>query len=186
MNKKQCEEIELVKRFFCEIGRPDVPLEAGDRPDVMARVDGERVGIEVTQFHADEKPGGRGGSNLRAQEVEKVRASGGGPYPHLWGNPDPRCGLVTRINEKISTAATYDKTGYDQLWLLICSQVPAIGAIGSTYALDFLDYVTVLNRETHAQLCKSPFSAVHFYLMMSHCIFSWSCSEKWHKVYPKD
>lgn len=166
--------------FFCEIGRPDAPLEAGDRPDVIALVDDERIGIEVTQFHADEKPGGRGGSDLRAQAIEKVRGSGGGPYCQ-WGVPNPLCGLVTRINKKISTAATYDKKGYDQLWLLVCSQVPEIDAVGATFALPpFID-VPDLNRETHVQLCESHFSAVHLYFIMDRRIFSWSRSGQWHE-----
>jgi hypothetical protein len=178
MSQKQCEEIELAARFLREIGHADVRLEAGDRPDVVALIDSERVGIEVTQFHADEQAGVKG-SALRAEEVKNVKDSGGRPYSQ-WGVANPLPGLVARINEKISVAAAYDKTGYEELWLLISSQLPKIGASISTFAFAPFVNVTNLNKATHMQLCGSSFSAAHFHLMMSHCVYSWSRSEEWH------
>jgi hypothetical protein len=184
MNQKQCEEVELARRFLHEIGHADVCLRPGDKPDVVAIIDGKHIGIEVTQFHADEQSGVKG-SALRAEEVKKAKASGARSYAQ-WFVPNPLPGVIARINEKISDAAAYDKAGHVQLWLLISSQLPKIGALGSTFAFaPFVD-VTELNRATHMRLCRSSFSAVHFHLMMSHGVYSWSRSEQWHVTKPPD
>jgi hypothetical protein len=184
MNQKQYEEMELATRFLREIGYANVRPQAGDRPDVVAIIDGKRIGIEVTQFHADEQSGVRG-SALRAEEVKKVKGSGERPYGQ-WGITNPLPGLVARVNEKISDAAAYDKTGYDQLWLLISSQLPKEDALAATFAFaPFVD-VTKLNAATHMQLCRSSFSAAHFHLMMSHEVYSWSPSEQWRVTKPPD
>ena len=115
----------------------------------------------------------------RRHQVKNVKDSGGRPYSQ-WGVANPLPGLVARINEKISVAAAYDKTGYEELWLLISSQLPKIGASISTFAFAPFVNVTNLNKATHMQLCGSSFSAAHFHLMMSHCVYSWSRSEEWH------
>jgi hypothetical protein len=178
MSQKQCEEMELAARFLREIGCADVRLEAGDRPDVVALIDGNRVGIEVTQFHSDEQAGVKG-SPLRAEEVKKFKDSGEHPYSQ-WFVPNPLPGLVARITEKISVAAAYEKTRYQQLWLLILCQLPKGGALGSTFVFPSFVDVTDLNKSTHMLLCGSSFSAAHIHLMMSHGVYSWSRSEQWH------
>ena len=175
MNKKQTEDMDLVARFLCELGWTDVCLEAGDRPDVVALINRKSIGIEVTKFHADERPTFKG-STLRVEEKKKVSKSGGGAYA-MWGVTNLIPGLVTRINEKIKVATTYDHTCYEQLWLLISSQIPMVNAVVSTFAFP-LD-ISELNDATHAQLCRSLFSAVHFHLMMTHGVYSWSRTERW-------
>jgi hypothetical protein len=170
--------MECAARFLREIGHGDVRLEAGDRPDVIALIYGKRVGIEVTQFHADEQAGAKG-SALRAEAEKKVKDSGGRPHSQ-WAIANPLPGLVARINEKISVAAAYDKTGYEQLWLLICSQLPKIEALAPTFAFPHFVNVPDLNDATHMRLCGSGFSAAHFYLMTSHSVYSWSRAEQWH------
>ena len=177
MNAKQSEEVELVARFLAEIGRTAVHLKPADRPDVVAHIDGKHIGIEVTQFHGDEQPGIKG-SSLRAEESKKVSNSGGRPYS-VWGIADPMPALVARINEKISAAATYGHDACDEMWLLVSSQVPKVGATAATFAFaPFVD-VTKLNKATHSQLSASPFSAAYFHLMMTHNVFCWSRLSGW-------
>jgi hypothetical protein len=176
--------MELAALFLREIGHADVCLQAQDRPDVVAIIDGKSIGIEVTQFHADERSGVRG-SALRAEQVKKVKGAGERPYGQ-WGVTNPLPGLVARVNEKISDAAAYDETGYEQLWLLISSQLPKLGALVSTFAFPPFVDVNELNNATHLQLCGSSFSAAHFHLMMSHGVYSWSRLEQWHVTKPPD
>jgi hypothetical protein len=167
--------MELADRFLREIGYADVCLRAWDRPDVIAIINGKRVGIEVTQFHADEQSGVRGSA------LRKVKDSSG-----QWVPANPLPGLVARIKKKISDAVSYDKTGYDQLWLLISSQLPKEDALAATFAFaPFVD-VTKLNAATHMQLCRSSFSTAHFHLMMSHEVYSRSPSEQWRVTKPPD
>ena len=170
--------MELATRFLRDVGHADVRLETGDRPDVVAHIHGKRIGIEVTQFHADENQSVNG-SALRAEEVKKAKDSGGGSYLQ-WGVANPMPGLVTRIKDKILAASAYNKEFYDNLWLLISSQLPKAGALGSTFVFAPLINVIDLNNATHMQLCGSSFSAAHLHLIMNQSVYSWSRSEQWH------
>ena len=171
-SRKQLEEMELASRFLALLGHPHAQLERGDRPDVVAVIDGQRVGIEETKFHGDAQPG-ISGSPLRAAETQVAKQANGHPY-FMWGVPDPSPGIVARIKDKIECAAKYDATRYSELWLLISSQLPMSGAVASTFVFPPLLNVSSLNNSTHSILSASPFSAAHLHLAMTHGLFSWS------------
>ena len=78
------------------IGSREQTHPASNKRKGIALIDGERVGMEVTQFHADEWPGVKR-SALRAEEVKKVKDSGGRSYSQ-WGVANALPGLVARIN----------------------------------------------------------------------------------------
>ncbi|HEU0195799.1 MAG TPA: hypothetical protein VFQ88_01115 [Nevskiaceae bacterium] len=177
LNQKQSIEMELARRCLQDIGRGGAHLEAGDRPDVVTVIDGKRTGIEVTQFHADERSGVKG-SALRAKEEKCLKISGP-RATSTWIPADPHPALIARITEKITTASKYDNTCYDQLWLLISSQIPMMSATASTHTFAFLIDITKLDAATHMQLFGSAFSAVHVHLMRDHKVFSWSRAERW-------
>ena len=142
------------------------------------QINGVRTGIETTQFRADEHERVRG-SALRATEERLARQLQGQPSP-VWGisNPNPR--LIARITDKIAIAATYDVTSYGQVWLLVSTGIPKLGAVVSTFAFPaFLD-IDVLNRATHESLCRSSFSAVYVHMLLPSALFSWSRERKWH------
>ena len=83
---KQLEELDLATRFLAALGCAAIELEASDRPDVIVTLHGVRVGIEVTQFHADERLGSIG-SPLRKAEVQLARKYPEAPHS-MWGVPD--------------------------------------------------------------------------------------------------
>lgn len=178
MNQKQQEEMEQAARFLRALGHVGARLEAGDLPDVIAFIEGRRIGIEVTQFHADEQPDVPG-SSLRAAEKKKAKDAGGRPY-FQWGVANPLPGLVARIKDKIAIVAAYDETRYAELWLLISSQLPKMGALAATYAVPGFIDIPQLNQDTHAALSRSSFAAVHLHLMLSHAVYSWTRAEQWH------
>ncbi len=174
--QKQQEELELTRRFFVLFGHPDAKLEAVDCPDVIAIVDGHRIGIEVTQFHSDEQSG-TSGSPLRAEEAQKVIQAEGRPYS-MSGKANPLTGIVARIQDKVERATKYDSSRYSELWLLISSQVP--GAVASTFISPSLVDIPKLNETTHKLLTMSPFVAVYLHLVMTHNLFSWSRENQWY------
>lgn len=175
---KQQEELELAGRFLALLGHPQAQLEVGDRPDVVAIIDGHRIGIEVTEFHSDEQLG-NSGSRLRAEETQKAKQAAGHPYS-MWVEPKPLPGILARVADKIKRSTKYDSSQYSELWLLISSQLPILGALATTYA--FLPFVDIedLNKATHNLLTASPFSAVHLHLVMDHSLFSWSRENQWY------
>ena len=177
---KHQEEIALAARLLEALGHADAVPEASDRPDVSVQINDVRTGIEVTQFHADEREGARG-SALRATEERSARQSPGQPIS-VWGISDPNPGLIARIKDKIATAAAYDVTSYGQVWLLVSTGIPKLGAVGSTVALPAFVNIDVLDQATHESLCRSSFSAVYVHMLLPSALFSWSRGRKWHVV----
>lgn len=177
MNGKQRIETALVERFLQDRGSTRFHLTAGDKPDVIAQFGSKRIGIEVTQFHADEQPDARG-SGLREEEERNARNAPGRAQSHfVRTNPLPA--LAGRIREKIATCAKYDHSRYEELWLLVSSQVPSPGSLAATFAIPLCIAVARLNEATHKKLAQSVFSAVHFHLMGNHYVFSWCRKAGW-------
>ncbi|MBI3575409.1 MAG: hypothetical protein HY083_07145 [Gammaproteobacteria bacterium] len=176
--QKQHEELELTRRFLVLIGHPQAQLEAEDRPDVVALIDGHRIGIEETKFHGGEQPG-TSGSPLRAEEAQKAKQAEGRPYS-MWGVADPLPDIVARIRDKIERATKYDASRYSELWLLISSQLPMPGAVAATFVFEPFVNVSRLNETTHDLLTASLFAAAHLHLAMTHSLFSWSREKQWY------
>lgn len=174
---KQQDEREVTMRFLNAIGRGNAVLTAGDRPDVIALIDGMRIGIEETKYHSDEQLG-QSGSLLRNQEKKTAKLNLNQSYT-VSSVADPIPALVARIQDKINISSKYDVSHIDQLWLLISGQVPQLGAVGATYVIPWLVDIAKLNAATHKLLTDSAFSAVHFHLMMTGTVFTWSRGTKW-------
>jgi hypothetical protein len=73
----------------------------------------------------------------------------------------------------------FDSTRYNELWLLIASQLPQLGGLASTFMVSALVDLNALNNCFHEMLLKSRFGAVYLHLLMEHNIFEWSPSKKW-------
>ena len=175
---KQCEEVDLAKRLLAALGHTQVALEPSDQPDVLAQIAGSKIDIEVTQFHADEQTEATG-SSLRATEERLAKQSPGRSYS-VWGVANPNPALVARIKDKVLTAARYDTSRFSELWLLISTGIPKLGAIGSTFALPAFINIEDLNVSTHELLSGSVFSAVYLHLLLPHALYCWSREKQWH------
>jgi hypothetical protein len=183
MANKQQEERDLTMRFLQAAGRRNAVLEIGDRPDVIALIDGMRIGIEVTKFHSDEQLE-NSGSSLRNQEKKTAKLNPNSSYTTA-GVIDPVPALIARIKDKINIASNYDASQFDQLWLLISGNIPELGAVAATFAIPQFVNIAELNEATDKILATSSFSAVYFHLIMSHTVFMWSQGTKWYQCVPK-
>lgn len=185
MTNKQAIELELVKRLLNALGYQNFKLKLGNNPgklpDVIAMLaDNRIVGIEVTEFHADE-PSNHKGSKLRKEEEKKAKASAGRPYA-MWGQPNYLPALRVRIENKVNVAKKFDSAGYNELWLLIASQLPQLGGLASTFIFPPFVDARVLNDSFHEMLLKSRFRAVYLHLLLVGTIFEWSPSKKWFRI----
>jgi hypothetical protein len=79
MNKKQVDEKDLVERFMKDLGCAEFSLEIRDKPDIIAVIDGCRIGIEQTTYHSDEHDGCPG-SFLRSTTEKCAADSPQKPY----------------------------------------------------------------------------------------------------------
>jgi len=173
MTQKKRGEIALATRLLAALGYRNVSLKPSEQPDMIAQINGMNIGIEVTQYHSDERSESRG-SRMRAEE-EAVARKAPTQIRGMCVVADPLPGLVARIQDKIARATKYDPTLYSELWLLISSQVSLAG-----FAFKPCIDVSRLNVSTHSLLTASPFAAVHLHLVMTHDLFSWSRKKKWY------
>ncbi|MGH8321545.1 MAG: hypothetical protein ACRESX_03850 [Gammaproteobacteria bacterium] len=178
MSQRQNEEIELVRRLLEVLSISAFTLEAHDKPDVLATINGHRIGIEVTVFHGDEGQNLGGGSHQRRAEEQINRNASGRPYA-MWGTVNSLVALVARIKDKIKCAESYSSEVLDELWLLIAASVPQLGAVCSTFILPIALNLDDLNNKTDGILRGSPFKKAYLHVIMGQCLYEWSSSEEW-------
>ncbi|MBV8939027.1 MAG: hypothetical protein JO089_04230, partial [Alphaproteobacteria bacterium] len=123
------------------------------------------------------------GSKLRQQEESDAR---NGRQQAYWIKTDPWAALTARIEEKVNLAKNYDHSKYEELWLLISSNIPKLGAAASTTVspMALHNAIDELNSRYGAILAASPYEMVHWYLHMTQdqTLFTWSrTEEKWSK-----
>lgn len=175
MTEKQRREKESAERLLHALGQGSVALKCDDRPDILASVDRRRIAIEVTDLHPDERIT-RGGSLLRAEEEKLKDESPDKPY-FLWLQAAFLSAFQLRVVDKIKRANKYSETNYDELWLLVSSQLP--DAVASTYVFSPFISLDDLNRATHALLCISRFGRAYLHLQLDDILYEWSSSETW-------
>jgi hypothetical protein len=174
---RQFEEVELTRRLLNTLGHKDVTLARNDKPDVLARIDGRRIGIEVTVFHADEAIDCNG-SKLREAEEKEARKAPDGPYSS-WGVANPLSGLQARIADKIVVSAAYDASSLDEMWLLIIGQFPKSGALASTFISPIFVSIKELNQHFDATLRRSRFDTAYLHLSLHQITYGWSPNQRW-------
>jgi hypothetical protein len=110
----------------------DPKKEAGDETgaDVVALIDGRRIGIQVTELDTGDIPG-------RARASEKAdwgsaQAQGHSTYG-TWAQNDPSK-MVAAVARAV-TAKVQQIVGCDEAWLLISASVPELGTLTSTFVL---------------------------------------------------
>lgn len=180
LTPKQREELDLAARFFSALGHPQTILRPSDRPDIEVEINALKIGIEITVFHADETNTNKG-SSLRARESQIAKQSSGNSYA-MWGVIDPNPALVKRIKDKIEVSTKYNAGCYSEFWLLVSANIPALGAVASTFAIPSFIDVAKLNSATHELLSKSSFSRAYIHTLLSSSLFGWSQSNGWRTV----
>ena len=175
---KQNFEAEAVRRVLKQRGLPYVDLQVGDKPDVVARIGGVDVGIEVTMLHPDDL-GTKSGSRLRRQE-EHLKAKADDAAYAMWVPISPFDALRARIQDK--EGKKYPRPPGGELWLLIVHSIPEPGRVASTFVFrypvqDFADQLAPV-------LQGRAFDRVLFYDMMCERIIEWAPGIGWTESSP--
>ena len=181
VDRKRALELGLVRRLLDHLGEtPSVPAESRDppEPDVLTCIDGQWIGIEVTQVHPDTRSSGYG-SKLRQSEEGYARQEA--PYGLLI-DPDPTEAAIAVITEKATKSTSYDVAHNGQLWLLVAYAIPGIGQVASTYVLPGR-LVPALDA-TAPQLGRSRFAKAYVHAIMRDELFEWTKTSGWRSVGP--
>jgi hypothetical protein len=162
----------------------DPQQEANDETgaDVIAVIEGRRIGIQVTELDNGEKPG-------RARAAEKLSwreaQSGQGTYA-AWAQNDPSK-LVSAIARAIASKVQHI-VGCDEAWLLVSASVPEPGSLLSTFiitpwlALDALGTAT----SDHLAKCKYNYAFLHAIVSEEQALYCWAPGSSWEKLTVQD
>lgn len=178
MSRKQDVEVDLVRRLLEALRVPHFTLEPRDKPDVLATINKRHIGIEVTVFHNDEESNSKGGSQQRKAEEQINRNVKGRPYA-MWVGAKPLPGLVERIRDKVKCTQSYNKGGFNELWLLIAASIPQMGAACATFITPIALNPEDLNNATDDTLRDSLFARAYLHVTMGQCLYEWSRHGKW-------
>ena len=151
--------------------------------DIVTTLDGKSIGVQLTDYHADEdQRAGSRGQTLRSEEQKKaseaLKQSGPKVYG-AWvpGNYIPP--LRYRFEDKIAKAHKYPIPKHE-LWLLVNAQDRRYGATGATFIAAAVISEETLDREFNALLSASPFARVFLFLASERVVYGWTkASNRW-------
>jgi hypothetical protein len=147
--------------------------------DVEIHDDGRRIGIQVTEFSADEGavPPNRGLRAATARDAAQGELHSGW-IPLRQQVP----ALVLRIREKVALAKRYNFEQFDEVWLLVATFVP--WAPVPTFQLPNVTITPEdLNRHLNNELRQSNFTRAFVYSMLSHTVYEWSSVTGWRCIH---
>lgn len=143
--------------------------------DVQIHYDGRRIGIQVTEFSADEGavPPKCGLRAATARNAAQGKLTSGWP-PLRQQVP----ALVLRIREKIALAKRYNFEQFDEVWLLVATFVP--WAPVPTFQLPGVTITPEdLNCHLNNELQRSNFTRAFVYNMLCHTVYEWQSVTGW-------
>jgi hypothetical protein len=148
--------------------------------DVIAVIDKRQIGFQVTEYDGGEgnsqmKPG-----HMRAAEVKQVREAGDTGVYGGWGSPHVEQAFLARIAAKVRKSLDYDFAEYDEVWLLVCANIPGAGL--STFVPHFHIGSDDLNQWTAATLASSKYARAFFHVIMGDAVFGWDRVSGWRKL----
>jgi hypothetical protein len=148
--------------------------------DVVIVVDGNRIGIQVTELDTGEIPG-----QLRSAEkasLHKAQNKGQCTY-FAWAQNDLRMLLKTIARAVISKNQHIDAC--NEAWLLISSSVPELGSLGSTFVNPNWLKVNDLDAATIAHLGRSIYSRAFLHVIVSSedALYCWTAAGGWQKAF---
>ncbi len=148
--------------------------------DVVAVMNGKRVGIQVTDVDTGDLPGEvrKTEKNLAGEARNRGSVSYSG-----WGqnNVDK---LIVAIQRTIARKARRSFDTFDQVWLLICAGVSEPEAVVATFVMSLWIDAGALNNATVGDLSKSKYSRAFFYpiLGVERALYQWERSGQWQKL----
>jgi len=169
-----------VEEFLKTLGLTDYRIDENqtDKPDVGVILNGRRIGIEVTRFHWDERE--KGGSPSRPKELQLLRDN---KSYFTWVDP-LFAALEKRIIDKIEKAKNYDRSDFNELWLLVVLQ--GVETVGSQYAHPLYFNNEEGKLRLHKLLVGSPFDQAHLYFHIDKCIIQWLPRRGWEQIVYKN
>jgi hypothetical protein len=171
----------LMRRLGLTVERYINPKEEVDDEtgaDVIAVVNGRRIGVQVTELDTGDEPG-------RSRATEKTlwrsaQEQGQGAYCQPVQN-DPNK-LVARIARAVASKVQH-VNGCDEAWLLISAGVPEPGSVASTFLVTLGLGTDALDTATVDHLARAKYNHVFLHVIVGgkDALFTWSAGGNWQK-----
>jgi hypothetical protein len=181
---EKAQVVRLMQRLGLSVAEYRNPNEGGyprdeTGADVIALVNGRRVGIQVTDIDTGDVPGGARSAEAKLPGDAKTRDT---TYS-AWGQNQPEK-MTAGIARSISRKSRMSFSGFDDFWLLICCGVPQFGAIASTFVMTPWIDVETLDAATLQSLSDSKYTKAFIYAVLGveeQALYQWQRGGSWVK-----
>jgi hypothetical protein len=142
--------------------------------DVLCRIDGREIGIQVTDY----TPGyGLQNPPDSASRAEEKKLAAQNPRGYGFG---VSAEYIRALTETLKTKLQKTFSGVDEGWLLIAAQHPQYGRTFSTFvSADHID-IGRMNAEIHPLLAGKQYAKVFLLLATDGVLFEWNPTDRWH------
>jgi hypothetical protein len=147
--------------------------------DVVAIIDGRKVGIQVTDIDTGSRPGQARAAEVRLSE----KAITEGTTYFVWGQNDSAT-IIDRIGQTVARKARISVAGFDDFWLLMCGGVPEFGAVGATMIMTPWLETGALNARTTNDLASSNYTRAFIDVILGveeKALYEWRRDAGWSK-----
>jgi hypothetical protein len=152
--------------------------------DVLALVNGCRIGVQVTELDTGDTPG-----IARAAEKKDAREGqhrSGGVYGG-WAQNDPAkvaSAIQRAVARKVALAQQHNFRDFDKVWLLVSCGVPEQGSVISTFVMTTWLHADALNQATAGELIRSKYARafVHPVVGPEKALYHWTARDGWQKI----
>lgn len=163
----------------------DPNAQAGEETgaDVLAHINGRRIGVQVTELDTGDQPGtARAGEKRDAQDGKSRH---GGVYGG-WAQNDPAkvvAAIQSAVARKAAISRRHDFRQFDEVWLLVSCGVPELGAVVSTFVMTPWLEAGALDLATLDDLRESKYASafVHPVLGAETALYRWTAKTGWEK-----
>lgn len=152
--------------------------------DIIAVVDSNRIGIQVTEFDAGAGNRLFGRGKLRGEEKKRAKKAEEDGHPNMYvgGAPaTPELALADQVADKVRNAQGCDFSKLKEAWLLISANLNEWGSMNSTFAgLGSIKVNEImLNGCCGGILAQSKFSRAYLHMIVGKTLYEWLPQRGW-------
>lgn len=139
--------------------------------DVIALIDGRRIGIQVTDLDTGEAAGAARAAEARLSRDAVKRDTTYG----TWAQNDPDK-IMDAIVRSVARKALMSFAGFDEFWLLICAGVPELGGIGATSIMTPWLIIDALDAAISRSLAASKYTRAFIHVILGpeqNALYQW-------------
>lgn len=142
--------------------------------DVLCTIDGQKIGIQVTEYMPDYGLPSALDRPSRAKEKALAKENPGGYGFPVLGE------YVAALAHSLTIKLQKTFSAVDEGWLLVAAQNPNYGATSSTFVA--ADHVNIerLNEALDPLLAEKHYTKAFLLLTLEGVLFEWNRQAKWH------